>query len=115
QASSVATEPKPPSWWQYVAGRDADQKWAAFYAASVESGGTFSAGELNFYLNAIKRLAADAYPKPAHRPPDVVNFWLACHYQLRAQSGSSKAAAIDTARIAAEATLGKGHTPKAIQ
>src|SRR5439155_24557571 len=117
-SSSEATEPKPPSWWQYVAGRDHDKKWAAFYASTIERGGDFSSkSELDFYLNVIKRLAADAYPKPAHRPPDAVNFWLTCHYQLRVQSGSStKAAAIDTARIiAAEATIAKGHTPKAIQ
>jgi hypothetical protein len=108
------TEPEPPSWWKYVGGRDKDRQWARFYA-ETEQRTALPARDRSFYLAAIMRLADDTYAKPAHRPPDVVNFWFTCRYQLATSSARPKAAAIDTARLASDAGIATGHTPKAIQ
>jgi hypothetical protein len=108
------TEPEP-SWWKYIASSDADKSWSAFYASMALKGGQFSERDHDFYLNAIQRLAEDSYTKPAHRPPDAVNFWLTCHYQLGILSAKPKAAASITAWLASTAGIEKGHTPKAIQ
>lgn|GEM_PF-5126902 len=109
------TAARPPSWWKFVAGRDADRKWSRFYADTMERGGTFPPREQNFYVNAIKRLTDDSYAKEAHRPKAAVNFWLTCYYQLAMLDTTAKAAAIDAARLAKQAGITKGHTPKEIQ
>jgi hypothetical protein len=111
------TEPEP-SWWKYVAGRDADKRWSEFYASTSMKGGKFSERDQDFYLNAIKRLATDGYAKLAHRPPDAVNFWLVCHYLLGtavATNNLPKAAAINTAELAKSVGLARGHSYKQIQ
>lgn len=104
-----------PSWWEYVGGRTADKAWAMAYTSAVRRGMAMSARERSFSLAAIDRLATDAYVDPAHRPPHRVKFWLACHYQLGVLTKSRKAAAIDSATVAARAGARRGNTPKQIQ
>src|SRR6516165_6524954 len=100
---------KEPTWWQYIGGRDADRRWAGAYVVMAEQSRGFPPLHRKFYLAAITRLSADAYPKPAHRLPDPVNFWLACHYHHGMIVKTSKAAAVDTARLASSAGIARGH------
>jgi hypothetical protein len=104
-----------PSWWQYVGGLDADSGWAREFAAAVEQESELPARHRKFYVAAIKRLAAQTYPRPAHRPADPVNFWLACHYRLGMVLNAPKAAANDTAQVAAAAGIAAGHDYKSVQ
>jgi hypothetical protein len=112
----MSAAPAPPSWWKYIAGRDADKQWSAFYASTAANGGEFSERDHDFYLNAVMRLANDSYQAGRGRRKDAVKFWLICRYQLGIASGDRpNAAARDTAELAYTVGIAKGHTPHAIQ
>lgn len=106
---------QPPSWWKYVGGREADERWALSYVAAQKQNLQLPARDKVFYLQAVERLATDAHPRAPHRPPDRINLWLVCHYLLGTMRKSAKAAAIDTAQLASDAGHAPGHDFKAIQ
>ena len=70
---------REPSWWNYVGGREADAMWAKVYVALRREGREISAQDLAFYLAAIERLAAGAYPRKKGHPGNRVNFWISAH------------------------------------